>query len=132
MKRFVMALLVAGLAFPGLATATDPGAAPQAQQKPADNSARNVRDRDGDTLTPADQARGSDADVKLTREIREAVVDDDSLSMNAHNVKIITLSGVVTLRGPVDSQTEKTKIAAIAAKHAGGASKVTDQLEVAP
>ena len=131
-NRFVMVALAVSLALPALASATDPEAAAEAQQKPADNSAKNVRDRDGETLTPADQAKGSDADVKLTQEIRKAVVADDSLSMSAHNVKIITLGGVVTLRGPVASQAEKTKVAAIAAKHAGGTKNVTDQLEVAP
>lgn len=132
MKRFLMVSLAALLALPGLARAADPDAAMQAAQKPADNSGKNVRDRDDATLTPADQAKGSDADVKTTQAIRKAVVDDGSLSTNAHNVKIITLGGIVTLRGPVASQAEKTKIASIAAQHAGGATKVKDQIEVAP
>jgi len=132
MKRILMVSLAALLALPGLAKAADQDTATQAAQKPADNSAKNVRDRDNATLTPADQAKGSDADVKMTQEIRKAVVDDGALSMNAHNVKIITLGGQVTLRGPVNSQAEKTKIASIAAQHAGGATKVTDQIEVAP
>ena len=132
MKRVLMVSLVALLALPGLARATDQDAAAQAAQKPADNSGKNVRDRDNATLTPADQAKGTDADVKITQEIRQAVVDDDSLSMNAHNVKIITLGGMVTLRGPVKSQAEKTKVAQIASKYAGGANKITDQIEVAP
>ena len=132
MNRFVVASLATLLALPGLAKAADPDAAMQAAQKPADNSGKNVRDRDDANLTPADQAKGSDADVKMTQQIRKAVVDDSSLSMNAHNVKIITLGGLVTLRGPVNSQAEKTKIASIAAQHAGGATKVNDQIEVAP
>mgnify|MGYP000549845593 CR=1 FL=1 len=132
MKRLLMASLVALLALPGFATAADKDTQAEAAQHPADNSGRNVRDRDDETLTPADQAKGSDADVKMTQEIRKAVVADDALSTNAHNVKIITLNGVVTLRGPVNSQAEKAKVAQIAAKHAGGANKITDQLEVAP
>lgn len=129
MKRVLILSMVALCALPGLAAATDHDAA---AQKPADNSAKNVRDRDGTTLTPGDQAKGSDADVKITQEIRKAVVADDSLSTNAHNVKIITLGGVVTLRGPVASQAEKTKVASIAAQHAGGPTKVTNEIEVAP
>ena len=74
-------------------------AAPTAQTAP-DNTARNVRDRDGTTLTPGDQSE-SKADLALTQRIRQAIVADDSLSTTAHNVKIITSDGVVTLRGPV-------------------------------
>lgn len=132
MNKLLVASLATILALPAVAGAADDTAPAAAAQQPADNSGKNVRDRDDATLTPADQAKGSDADVKTTQQIRKAVVDDDSLSMNAHNVKIITLGGIVTLRGPVDSQAEKTKVAQIAAQHAGGANKVTDQLEVAP
>jgi osmotically-inducible protein OsmY len=132
MKKLILVSLISLLALPGVAAATDKEAAAEAAQHPADDSGKNVRDRDGDTVTPMDQAKGSDADVKVTQEIRKSVVADDSLSMNAHNVKIVTLAGKVTLRGPVESQTEKTKIAQIAAQHAGGPSKVINQIEVAP
>ena len=98
-------------------------------QTAPDNTGRNVRDRDGDTLTPGDQS-SDPADVELTRRIREAVVADESLSTSAHNVKIITVSGVVTLRGPVASAQEKTKIGETAQKLAG-TKKVENQLEVA-
>ena len=102
-------------------------AAPTAQTAP-DNTGRNVRDRDGTTLTPGDQSE-SKADLDLTQRIRQAVVADDSLSTTAHNVKIITNEGVVTLRGPVNSDQEKTKIAA-AAKNVVGVKQVENQLEV--
>ena len=54
---------------------------------------------------------------------------DDSLSMTAKNVKIITADGVVTLRGPVKTAAEKATIAKLAEANAGSA-KVMDQLEV--
>lgn len=98
-------------------------------QTAPDNTERNVRDRDGDTLTPGDQS-SDPADVELTRRIREAVVADESLSTSAHNVKIITVNGVVTLRGPVASAQEKTKIAETAKKLAG-TKQIENQLEVA-
>jgi len=98
-------------------------------QTAPDNTGRNVRDRDGDTLTPGDQSSDS-ADVELTRRIREAVVDDKSLSTSAHNIKIITINGIVTLRGPVASAQEKKTIAATAQKLAG-AKQVENKLEVA-
>ena len=64
----------------------------------ADNTARNVRDRDEATLTPLDQGT-SKADVNTTAEIRKRIVARKSMSVNATNVKIITLHGRVTLRG---------------------------------
>jgi hyperosmotically inducible protein len=100
-----------------------------AQAEPADNTGRNERDREGTTLTPGDQS-SNEADVELTRRIREAVVADESLSTNAHNVKIITINGMVTLRGPVESEAERSKIVATAQQLAGK-NKVDNKLEIA-
>ncbi len=95
---------------------------------PADNSGRNMRDRSGETKTTGDQSNSS-VDIKITAAIRRAVMKDDSLSMTAKNVKIITADGVVTLRGPVKSAAEKQTIAKLAQANAGDA-KVVDQLEI--
>ena len=129
MKRLTVAALAALLAMPMLASAADEHDGAHAQ--PADNTEKNVRDRDGGTLVPTDQAKGSDADVSLTREIRKAIVADDKLSTNAHNVKIVTLNGLATLRGPVDSAAERTRVGELAAKAAGGPAKIKNELEVA-
>jgi hyperosmotically inducible periplasmic protein len=94
----------------------------------ADNTGKNVRDRGGETVTPMDQG-GSAADRELTANIRKAIVDDGSLSTNAHNVKVITVDGVVTLRGPVKTPAEKAAVAAKAAK-AKGVKRVDNELEV--
>jgi hyperosmotically inducible protein len=94
----------------------------------ADNSGRNERDRSGETQTSGDQSNSS-ADTKTTAAIRRAIMQDDSLSMMAKNVKIITENGVVTLRGPVKSEAEKTKIAELAKTQASNA-RVEDHLEV--
>ena len=94
----------------------------------ADNTAKNVRDRGDKTLTPPDQG-GAAADRELTAEIRRTIVGDDSLSMNAHNVKIVTVDGVVTLRGPVKSADEKAMVAS-KAQAAKGVKRVDNQLEV--
>src|SRR6185295_15704817 len=40
-------------------------------------------------------------DLAITRDIRKAIVSDKSLSTYAHNVKVITSNGFVTLKGPV-------------------------------
>ena len=94
----------------------------------ADNTAQNVRDRSDSTLTPLNQGT-SNADVKTTRQIRQEVIALPGLSVNGQNVKIITLDGRVTLRGPVASEDEKRQIAEIAAKVASPAN-VDDQLQV--
>ena len=94
----------------------------------ADNSGRNERDRSGETKTSGDQSNSS-VDIKTTAAIRHAIVHDNSLSVTAKNVKIITENGMVTLRGPVMTAAEKTKIVELAKTHAGTA-KIEDQLEV--
>ncbi len=94
----------------------------------ADNTRLNVRDRDGRTLTPLDQGNRQ-ADANTTAQIRDAIITDSGMTMNAKNVKIITLNGHVTLRGPVNSAAEKSRIAEIADRIAN-ASNVDNQLEV--
>jgi len=99
-----------------------------AQDKPADNSARNERDRSGETKTSGDQSNSSE-DIEITAAIRRAVMKDHSLTMTAKNVKIITASGLVTLRGLVKSAEEKTKINQLAKAAAPGA-QIDNQLDV--
>jgi hyperosmotically inducible protein len=94
----------------------------------ADNTGKNERDRGGSTATPGDQG-GSEADRRVTQQIRKAVVDDSKLSAAAKNVKIITAEGVVTLRGPVKTSQEKSQIAAIA-QRVDGVKRVDNQLEI--
>jgi hyperosmotically inducible protein len=94
----------------------------------ANNSGRNERDRSSDKKTSGDQSNSS-ADIKLTAAIRRAVMGDDSLSMTAKNVKIITAGGVVTLRGPVKTAAEKATIAKHAMAAAGHA-KIDNQIEI--
>jgi osmotically-inducible protein OsmY len=89
----------------------------------------NQRDAGHETLTPMDQS-SKPTDVNMTREIRRAIVKDDQLSMDAKNIKIITVDGAVTLRGPVKTEQEKADIAAKAAQLAGD-SNVHNDLEVA-
>ena len=94
-----------------------------------DNSGRNVRDADGATKTPGDQSE-SEADRTITQNVRQAVTADDSISTNGKNVKIVTVDGTVTLRGPVKSEQEKTNIAA-KAQQIAGVKQVDNQLEIA-
>ena len=93
-----------------------------------DNTARNVRDRDNSTLTPLDQS-GSQADRDTTAQIRKEIIAEKNMSMDAHNVKIITVDGRVTLRGPVKTAEEKRMIGEIADR-AARSENVDNQLEV--
>ncbi len=132
MKRAKAALATAGIAISLAAVpawATDSANTAEAKQVEADNSGRNVRDRDGDTLTAMDQSN-KPGDLELTKKIRSDLVADDSLSLKAHNVKIISIDGIVTLRGPVENAAEKDRIALLAEKTAGSG-KVRNQLEIA-
>lgn len=108
--------------------ADNPAARPEGY--PADNSAVNKRDADGATVQPQDQSN-SKADLEITRAVRKAVTADDSLSINAQNVKIVTTGGVVTLRGPVKDDAERINIAT-KVKSIAGVASVDNQLEVAP
>ena len=100
-----------------------------AQNYPADNTGKNVRDRDGSTLTAGDQP-GNERDLAITQEVRKQLIADKGLSLNGHNVKVIAVNGVVTLRGPVDSAQEKAAIAE-KARLVAGVTRVENQLEVA-
>jgi osmotically-inducible protein OsmY len=101
----------------------------QSTQVPPDNTGRNVRDRDDATKTPGDQSE-NEADRTITQNVRKALTNDDSLSTDGKNVKVITSDGNVTLRGPVKSDKEKSEIEN-KAKQIAGVKKVDNQLEVA-
>ena len=89
----------------------------------ADNTGRNPA-----TPTAGDQSE-TQADRDITANIRKAVVADDSLSINAHNIKIITANGVVTLRGPVKSEQERMAIEA-KAKQVAGVKSINNLIEI--
>ncbi len=98
------------------------------QAHPADNTARNKRDSGDSTALPTDQPNDQ-ASIDLAAAVRSAIVDDDSLSMAAHNIKLVAANGAVVLRGPVESLAEKSKIATIV-KNVAGVTSVNNQLEI--
>lgn len=102
----------------------------RADDHAADNTGVNERDRaEGAKTAQSADVDGSDVDIMA--KIRKQVVDDDSLSTDAHNVKIIAEDGVVTLKGPVASANERAKIEDIA-NAAVGRKNVRNLIEVAP
>src|SRR5262249_31985691 len=94
-----------------------------------DNTGVNKRDRAATEAT-ADQQKDNRTDLNLTKSIRQAIMDDKSLSSDAHNVKVISQNGTVTLKGPVKSQDEKNAIVAKAVSVVGTPSKIVDQMSV--
>jgi hyperosmotically inducible protein len=101
------------------------------QNAPAsDNSKMNQRDRDPSEPT-ADQQSNNQSDRDITQQVRQAINADKTFSTYAHNVKVITQNGQVTLKGPVRSEEEKRAIEAKATAIAGDG-KVTSELTVKP
>jgi len=103
---------------------------PAGQQPAPDNTKVNERDRSKDELT-ADQQKNNRSDQDITQQIRQSMMEDKSLSTYAHNVKIITQNGQVTLKGPVRSEDEK-KAVETKATEVAGENKVTSQLDIKP
>ena len=103
----------------------------QQEQQPApDNSKTNQADNNKGAVS-ADQQKMDPADRNITKQIRSAIYKDKALSTYAHNIKIISQDGKVTLKGPVRTTDEKDSIGAKAASIVG-ADNVTNQIEVAP
>jgi len=125
-RNLVRMGFAAGLLFGGLLL--------MAAQEPAspapDNTKMNDQDRNSNQPT-ADQQKENRPDLEITKQIRQVLVRDKSLSPYAHNVKIVTQGGMVTLRGPVHSDEEKKAVEAKAVEVAGEG-KVNNQLDVKP
>ena len=129
MKSIALILFAASLAFGCSKDRTESNRVSQSTAVEPDNSGRNVRDRNDAIQTAGDQSE-SEADRTITQSLRKAITDDDSLSTNGKNVKVVTIDGTVTLRGPVKSEKEKADIGA-KAKQIAGVKKVDNQLEIA-
>jgi len=95
-----------------------------------DNTKTNQRDQNRNEPT-ADQQKDNRTDRDITQQIRKSIMSDKSLSTYAHNVKIITQNGQVTLKGPVRSENEKQTIETKATEVVG-ANKVTNDLNIKP
>jgi osmotically-inducible protein OsmY len=116
--------IVLGFTFATAADPTNP-------MNPVDRATDAVDDAVRGAKPTASDQSNDPTDVRITREIRQAIVDDDSLSTNAHNVKVITVDGVVTLRGPVDDAAEQARVVS-AARGVEGVKRIENQLEVTP
>jgi hyperosmotically inducible periplasmic protein len=93
-------------------------------QAAPDNTKQNQ-----DHATTADSQSNASADRVTTAKVRKAIVADKNLSTYAHNVKIITSNGQVTLKGPVKSEEEKQQIASDASSVVS-AENISNQLTI--
>jgi len=129
-RNIVRSFLCAGLLLGtgALVSAQEPSTQ-QASPAP-DNTKVNERDRSPNEPT-ADQQKDNRSDRDITQQIRQSIMKDKSLSTYAHNVKVVTQDGQVTLKGPVQSEDEKKAIEAKATEVAGHG-KVTSELNIKP
>jgi hyperosmotically inducible protein len=123
-NMLTFALLLPSLAGAGCAQSTGP------QPKP-DNTAVNKRDQDPGEAT-ADQQKMNAADRDNAAKIRRSVMADKSLSTYAHNVKVISQNGTVTLKGPVRSDEEVRSIVSKATDVTGSPDRVINKMSVKP
>lgn len=100
----------------------------QDAQQPAPDNTKTNKDQSAPT---ADDQKMNASDREITQKIRKSVHQDSSLSAYAHNIKIISQDGKVTLRGPVRSEDDKKNLQAKAAAVVGE-ENVTNLLEIAP
>jgi osmotically-inducible protein OsmY len=126
-QRSMWTLVIAGAFVSAPLFAQDPAAQTNTGSG-ADNTRINTRDRNSSEPT-ADNQRNNMSDRDITRQIRQSIAKDSSLSSYAHNLKIVTQNGQVTLKGPVRSEEEKKAIEAKASAIAGD-NKVTSELDI--
>jgi hyperosmotically inducible protein len=125
----VSAIAFGQVAAPSTTTTTTSGSSEiDSKATEADNTKRNKKVTKNAEPTAQDQGN-SQADIDLAAKVRRAIVDDDSLSINAKNIKIIATNGQVVLKGPVKSESERTRLSQIANEIAGS-NNVKNELEV--
>ncbi|MFN0241969.1 MAG: BON domain-containing protein [Planctomycetota bacterium] len=82
---------------------------------------------DANDETAQDQSNES-GDLALLQNVRQALVNDDALSFNAKNVKVIVRNGDVTLRGVVKDAAEHERVVSLT-RACAGVRSVIDQIE---
>jgi hypothetical protein len=88
-------------------------------ESPSSSAGNQTRDAAAPTIqretgiTALDQSEAPN-DLEITRRIRQAVIQDDSLSFKSKNVTIVTNGNRVVLTGPVNTRAEADRIKAIA------------------
>jgi hyperosmotically inducible periplasmic protein len=128
-KYELFRIVTLGLGIAAFSLAAAPAHAQQSDsQAQPDNTAQNKGDNQKGAMT-ADNQKETAADRELAKKIRKSIAGDSSLSTYAHNVKVIVRGGMVTLKGPVNSDDEKNAVGA-KANDIAGADKVQNELTV--
>ena len=96
---------------------------------PADNTKSNQMDA-SDRQVTADDQKENDMDRGLVQRIRKSLMANKDLSTYAHNVKVVSINGQVTLNGVVRSDEEKSKVASLA-EGIAGTQHVVNELKIA-
>jgi hyperosmotically inducible periplasmic protein len=128
LRMIPLVAVVAALSLASSASYAAPPSDAGVTAKAVDNTAVNVRDRTSATVTPIDQPNNKQ-DIGVAAGVRRSLTNEHSLSTMAHNVKLVASAGVVTLRGPVASESEKAKVEQLAAA-SPGVSSVRNELDV--
>jgi hyperosmotically inducible protein len=126
---FLRFTLVASAAIALLCLPGSPSAVPAFAQAGTAQTAPDNSNQNKNHAETADNQTNAKSDRATTQKIRKAIMADKSLSTYAHNVKIITTDGAVTLKGPVQSEDEKQKVASEAASVVSP-DKITNELTV--
>lgn len=78
----------------------------------------------------ASEQADNETDRNITQRIRQHLLEDDRLSPNAKNIRIMTVNGVVTLRGTVNNEKERHDVLE-KVQSVSGVRSIDNQIEVA-
>jgi osmotically-inducible protein OsmY len=101
-----------------------------AQSNAPDNTRANKENASSDTRNADDQKENA-TDRDYAKRIRQSVMADKGLSTYAHNIKIVSVNGNVTLDGVVRSDEERNSIGS-KAEAVAGHGHVVNELKIAP
>ncbi len=104
------------------------GAAPGANAPTTGATTTTPDDAAKTHITAMDQS-SDPGDLRITQDIRKALVSDPTLSVAAKNVTVVTIKGRVTLVGTVKDHAERSNVAAKAKRYAGEG-RVDDRLQM--
>jgi len=127
MKKTLVALAM----FAAVGCSPEPRPAPLPTPVPLDSADQKPLPSEApENRQPLPHQAEKEADRSITQQIRQLVFKEDDMSQDAKNVRIVTVDGVVTLRGPVQTEAERTEIQSVA-KSIEGVKRVDNQLEIA-
>ncbi len=93
-----------------------------------DFSAISMRDDAGAAILAAEEGNDK-SDLRIARALREAINDDKVLASLGQNIRIESRNGEVTLRGPVNNDAQRLRLAQLALNTAG-VTGVNNELDV--